>query len=98
MKTSERKDLNMINNVKKATKMIIVITMVFVLSIPVLATTNKSIHLPANQVWMTAGYETRSGDYSYVSARNHTVYPPNGTDTYKKFNVRLLILQVHEFV
>lgn len=61
---------------------ILLIAMFVAICIPAMAASNKVISLPANKTWKLAGTETRSGDYSYVTARNHSVYPSSGTDLF----------------
>jgi len=52
--------------------------------IPALASTsNQVIYLPANQVWTLAGTDSRSKAYSYVKARNNSVYPASGIDNFQ---------------
>lgn len=61
----------------------ILMTVLVVLScISVNASNNQVIIIPANQKWTTAGNETRTGNYSYVRARNDSVYPVSGTDNF----------------
>ena len=52
-------------------------------------TFNQVISLPAGQVWVTAGSDMRSGEYSYVKAKNHSVYPTSGIDFFKVIQCRI---------
>jgi len=68
---------------KKCLSFLAVLAMVVVMALQVSALTeNQTISLPANQVWVTAGSESRSGNLSTVSARCHSVYPESGVDLY----------------
>lgn len=64
--------------------------MVFVMGMPSFAAYKQSISLPENQVWKTAGSVSRSGNYSTVGARCHSVYPESGTDNYTTIQCRAL--------
>lgn len=59
---------------------VVLLALFVALCIPAMAASNKVITLPENQVWMTAGSDARSGAYSYVKVRNHSVYPTSGAD------------------
>lgn len=58
-------------------------------SIPIFAASNQQISLPKNQAWMTAGSETRTGNFSYARAGCDAVYPETGNDNFSKIQVRL---------
>lgn len=76
---------------KKNKLFICVLTLLLCLSmsLPCMATYRKSIRIPANQEWTTAGSESRSGNYSYVSAENHSVYPESGTDLFSTIQCKV---------
>lgn len=60
---------------------VLLLAMFFAMCIPAMAATyNQVISLPANKAWTTAGSDARSGAYSYVKVRNHSVYPSSGAD------------------
>ena len=59
---------------------ILLLALFITLCIPAMAVTNQVISIPANQKWMTAGSDARSGYYSYVNVLNHSVYPTSGAD------------------
>lgn len=54
--------------------------------------TNKTISLPANQVWTSATGNSvaRSGSYNDVGARCNSVYPDSGADFFGKIQCRVL--------
>lgn len=63
--------------------------MTFVMSVPAFAAYKQNITLPENQVWKTAGTSSRTGDYSTVYARCHSVYPSSGPDFFGKIQCRV---------
>lgn len=68
---------------------IIVVIMVLLSCLPAFAEVrNRVIYIPPNQVWTTGIYsDTHNPDYSYVGARCHSVYPPDGgVEFYKKIH------------
>lgn len=76
-------------NKKWLVNCILLVTLIIISSFSCIATTRQSIHIPSNQVWTTAGSETRTGAYSYVYARNHSVYPNSGTDTFTTIQCKI---------
>ncbi|MGN0254547.1 MAG: hypothetical protein ACI4D6_01005 [Chordicoccus sp.] len=74
---------------KKLITLLIASVMVLVTALPAVAEANKVLSLPANQVWVTAGNASRSGNFSYVSARCHSVYPNSGMDTFSTIQCRV---------
>ena len=65
---------------KRLINVVIAMGMAAIMVWPVLAVTQQNIHLPANQVWMTAGSVYRSGNRLNVYARCHSVYPVSGVE------------------
>jgi hypothetical protein len=76
-------------NMKKLATIITVLAMAFVMAIPTFAAYKQSIYLPKDQAWVTAGDATRSGNYSTVKARCHSVYPDSGADFFGKIQCRV---------
>lgn len=69
---------------------VLLLAMFVAMCIPAMAASyNQVISLPANQVWMTAGNDDRSGAYSYVKAQNHSVYPTSGDDTFSVIQCKI---------
>ncbi len=68
---------------------ILLLAMFVVMCIPAMAAYNQVISLPANQVWMTAGNDDRSGAYSYVKVKNHSVYPASGNDSFSVIQCKI---------
>lgn len=68
---------------------IVALAIAFITSIPVFASTT-TISLSKDQAWTKNYNDTRSKDYSYVTARCHSVYPASGTDNFEKIQVRIL--------
>lgn len=78
---------------KKRLSMVVSAVMIvcMVMSVNVFATSSdyEDISLPKNQWVHRSGI--RSGRYSYVSARAHSVYPPDGgADNYTRIKARLI--------
>lgn len=76
---------------KKIGISIIAFLLFCVSSIPVLAVTNYSIYLPAQQIWTAALVETRTGNYSYVRVGCSSVYPLSGEDNFRKIQARIIM-------
>ena len=76
-------------NMKKLVTIITVWAMAFVMAIPSFAAYKQTISLPKNQQWATAGDINRSGNYSTVKARCHSVYPDSGADFFGKIQCRV---------
>ncbi len=77
-------------NMKKM--FISIITILLLLAInfgSVLAGTNVTLYLPAQQIWTASRSATRSLKYEYVRAGCDSVYPTSGEDTFKKIQVRV---------
>lgn len=53
------------------------------------ASHEQVIYLPQNQSWVTAGMDTRTGLFSYVKARNHSVYPNSGIDLFTTIQCKI---------
>lgn len=68
---------------------VVAMAMALVVSVPVFSATNQTISLPKNKVWVDAGDAIRSGNYSAVRARCHSVYPDSGTDDFTKIRCRV---------
>ena len=77
-------------NMKRLINVVIAMGMAAIMVWPVLAVTQQNIHLPANQVWMTAGSVYRSGNRLNVYARCHSVYPVSGVDNFHIIQCRVL--------
>lgn len=75
---------------KRLINVVIAMGMAAIMVWPVLAVTQQNIHLPANQVWMTAGSVYRSGNRLNVYARCHSVYPVSGVDNFHIIQCRVL--------
>lgn len=76
---------------KKIVCSLLLVLMSLIAAVPAFATTTQQvISLPANQVWAMAGSDNRSMAYSYVYARNHSVYPKVGIDFYSTIRCRVL--------
>ena len=74
---------------KRLINVVIAMGMAAIMVWPVLAVTQQNIHLPANQVWMTAGSVYRSGNRLNVYARCHSVYPVSGVDNFHIIQYKL---------
>jgi len=69
----------------------VVFIMMLVMAIPVFASAyQQTITLPANQVWVQAGDIDRSGDFSYIRAKCHSVFPGSGLDLFYTIQCRLV--------
>lgn len=68
---------------------VLLLAMFVAMCIPAMAASNQVISLPANQVWTTAGSDARSGAYSYVNVRNHSVYPASGNDSFSVIQCKI---------
>lgn len=69
---------------------VLLLAMFVAMCIPAMAASyNQVISLPANQAWTTAGSDDRSGAYSYVKVRNHSVYPASGNDSFSKIQCKI---------
>lgn len=69
---------------------ILVLALFFALAVPSMAVSVKEIvQIYSNQSWNNRSAVTRSGNYSTVLARNHSVYPTSGTDTYENIQCRV---------
>ena len=62
---------------------LLLLAMLVAFAVPALAVSNQVIYLPSGQTWVNTNAVTRTGNYSYASARNHSVYPSSGTDEYE---------------
>lgn len=62
---------------------LLLIAMLVAFAVPALAVSNQVISLPSGQAWVNGTTITRTGNYSYAYARNHSVYPSSGTDQYE---------------
>lgn len=49
--------------------------------------TNRVFNIPQNQQLVYSSSYNRSGNYPYVTARLHSVYPPSGNDNYSKLQL-----------
>lgn len=77
----------------KWSSLVVVLAMSIVMALPVFAATEQTeqtIHLPKEKSWVTAGELERSGSFSTVKARCHSVYPDGGTDFYSTIQCRVL--------
>lgn len=57
--------------------------------VPVFAGT-VNVNLKANQAWSNKYSVSRTGNYSYVSARCKSVYPSSGEDNFKYIQTRIV--------
>lgn len=64
------------------------LTVATVMCVPAFAG-SATLKLPVNQVWVEAGSETRSKNYSYANVTCDAVYPNSGMDTFSTVQVRL---------
>ena len=69
---------------------ILLLAMLIAFAVPALAVSNHVISLPSGQTWTSGNSITRSGNYSYAYARNHSVYPYSGTDQYELIQCRIV--------
>lgn len=77
-------------NVRYIISAMLVLVLFFAMAIPSMAVSTKEIvQIYSNQVWNNRSPVTRSGAYSTVIARNHSVYPNSGTDTYEVIQCRV---------
>lgn len=79
-----------LKSMKKIVAVILIATFVLSSSILSLAV-SADVYIPANQAWTSDSDNTdsRSGNYSTVYARCHTVYPDSGTDSFSKIQVQV---------
>lgn len=77
---------------KRIITLIVAMAMFCMMSMSVLAVTNKVVILPKNQTWTPRYSLTRpSTNYSYVYARCDSVYPVDGSsDNFKKIQTRIV--------
>lgn len=69
---------------------LLLLTMLIAFAVPALAVSNQVLSLPSGQVWTSGSSISRTGNYSYAFARNHSVYPYSGTDQYELIQCRIV--------
>ncbi len=76
---------------KKILSAFVVMMIAIIIAVPAFAagTNRQSIYLPKDQEWKSAGTDTRTGNYSYVYARCHSVYPDSGADHFTTIQCRV---------
>lgn len=76
---------------RKLMACITIVTAICIVSIPTFAATDAYVYLGANQAWSDRylTQDTRSGNYSSVYAKCHSVYPESGIDTFSKIQARV---------
>ena len=71
------------NTIKKIFVGMLTMAVMFIMSSACYAGTRdymQTISLPSNQAWTTAGSGHRSGNFTFVIARTHSVFPNSGVD------------------
>lgn len=69
---------------------LILIVMLLSFVVPAFAASYEVITLPTGQEWATTEPITRTLNYSYALARNHSVFPYSGTDQYELIQCRIV--------
>jgi hypothetical protein len=80
------------NTIKKIFVGMLAMAAIFIMSSVCYAGTRdymQTIYLPPNQAWTTAGSGNRSGNFSFVIARTHAVYPVGGADHFTKCQCKI---------
>lgn len=78
------------NTVKKIVTNVFAVCLILMGSVNSLAASGVTVYIYGNQAW-SADYDntdTRSKNYSYVTAQNHSVRPTSGSDWYSKIQAR----------
>ena len=87
---AEKEIVNMRIQLKKVLPIIGTVVLMLSMSIMTHAVEKKQISLPADMKWTTKYSVSRTGQYSYVRARCHSVYPESGSDNYSRMRCRVV--------